>query len=225
MPKFRMPTFGNGRNNSKTACVCLCRVWFPKLRHPVFQRCKHKTLTSPTTCRDSASCGIAQRRRWHCFPGPFNVMKQRRRGGNQRMSLQKRANSVTARTDLPSAGAQCDAERAGSPASSQSIYVVSGEIYVRLKPYLVVKISFDIVTEHCCQVRILSMMFCRSDCRLWSCGGQWLRNQETPRSITSLTSPWQANVGYEKCCLHVIFTFYLDRDTSVLELFPVVVFQ
>ena len=158
------------------------------------------------------------------FPGPFNVMKQRRRGENQRMSLQKRVNSVTARTDLRSAGAQCGAERAGSPVSSQSIYVVSGEIYLRLKPYLVVKISFDITTEDCCQVRILSMMFCRSDWRLWSCGGQWLRNQETP-SITSLTSPRQANVGYEKCCLHVIFTFNLNRDTSVLDFFPVIVFQ
>ena len=42
----------------------------------------------------------------------------------------------------------------------------SGEIYLRLKPYLVVKISSDIVTEHCCQVCVLSMMFCRSDCRL-----------------------------------------------------------
>ena len=31
---------------------------------------------------------------------------------------------------------------------------------------IVVKISSDIVTEHCCQVCVLSMMFCRSDCRL-----------------------------------------------------------
>ena len=42
----------------------------------------------------------------------------------------------------------------------------SGEIYLRLKPYLVVEISLDIVTEHCCQVCVLSMMFCRSgDCQ------------------------------------------------------------
>ena len=26
MPKFCMPTFGNGRNNTKTACICLYRV-------------------------------------------------------------------------------------------------------------------------------------------------------------------------------------------------------
>ena len=50
--------------------------------------------------------------------------------------------------------------------SSSSLLMLSGEIYLRLKPYLVVKISSDIVTEHCCQVCVLSMMFCRSDCRL-----------------------------------------------------------
>ena len=48
---------------------------------------------------------------------------------------------------------------------SSSLSMLSGEIYLRLKPYLVVKISPDIVTEHCCQVCILSTMFCRSDCR------------------------------------------------------------
>ena len=44
--------------------------------------------------------------------------------------------------------------------------------------------------------------------------------------ISRLTSLRQANVGsMQKYSLHLIFTFYLDRDTSVLELFPVVVFQ
>ena len=38
-----------------------------------------------------------------------------------------------------------------------------------LKPYLVVRIASDVLTEHCCQVCILAMMFCRSDCRL--CAG------------------------------------------------------
>ena len=161
MSKCCMPIFGNGWNNGKTACICLYLVRFPKLGHPAFQRRKHKAFTSHTTCRDSASCGIARRRSWHCFPGPFNVMKRRRRGRKQRMSLQKR------------------------------------EIYLRLKPYLIIEISFYIVTEHCCQICILSMMFCRSDCRLWACVGKWLRNQENPRSITSLTSPRLANVGYE----------------------------
>ena len=45
----------------------------------------------------------------------------------------------------------------------------SGEFCLRLKPCLVVKIASDVLTEHCCQVCILAMMFCRSDCRL--CAG------------------------------------------------------
>ena len=48
---------------------------------------------------------------------------------------------------------------------SSSLSMQSCEIYLRLKPYLVVEISPNIVTEHCCQVCVLSMMFCRSDCR------------------------------------------------------------
>ena len=54
----------------------------------------------------------------------------------------------------------------------------SGEFCLRLKPYLIVKIASDVLTEHCCQVCILAMMFCRSDCRLCAgmCG-KWLRNQ------------------------------------------------
>ena len=52
---------------------------------------------------------------------------------------------------------------------------LSGEIYLRLKPYLVVKISSDIVTEHCCQVCVLSMMFCRSATVFWhgKCMSDW----------------------------------------------------
>ena len=37
--------------------------------------------------------------------------------------------------------------------------MLSGDIYLRLKSYLVVKMSSDLVTEHCCQLYILSMMF------------------------------------------------------------------
>ena len=40
---------------------------------------------------------------------------------------------------------------------------------LRLKPYLVVKIASDVLTEHCCQVCVLAMMFCRSDCQLCAC--------------------------------------------------------
>ena len=106
----------------------------------------------------------------------------------------------------------------------------SGEFCLRLKPYLVVKIASDVLTEHCCQVCILAMMFCRSDCRLCAgmCG-KWLRNQGNSSyqrtTCFGLLTLRRANMGYEKYFLHLIFTFYLNRDTSVLELFPVVVFQ
>ena len=60
---------------------------------------------------------------------------------------------------------------------------------------------------------------------------KWLRNQlirETwvPRGMASMASLRQANVGnMKKYSLPLIFTFYLDRDTSMLELFPAIVFQ
>ena len=50
---------------------------------------------------------------------------------------------------------------------SSLLSMLSGEIYRRLKPYLVVKISSDIVTEHCCHVCVLSMTFCRSAAVCW----------------------------------------------------------
>ena len=106
----------------------------------------------------------------------------------------------------------------------------SGEFCLRLKPYLVVRIASDVLTEHCCQVCILAMMFCRSDCRLCAgmCG-KWLRNQGISlyqrTTCFGLLTRRHSNMGYEKYSLHLIFTFYLNRDTSVLELFPVVVFQ
>ena len=106
----------------------------------------------------------------------------------------------------------------------------SGEFCLRLKPYLVVRIASDVLTEHCCQVCVLAMMFCCSDCRLCAgmCG-KWLRNQGNS-SIPRVLACWHSDnptfrMGYKKYYLHLIFTFYLNRDTSVLELFPVVVFQ
>ena len=109
----------------------------------------------------------------------------------------------------------------------------SGEFCLRLKPYLVVKIVSDVLTEHCCQVCVLAMMFCRSDSQLCAgmCG-KWLSNQgnssyqrTTCFGLLSVLTLRQANTGYEKYSGHLIFTFYLNRDTSLLELFPVVVFQ
>ena len=87
-----------------------------------------------------------------------------------RVSLQKCANLVTVRADWRMRGTLVSPARIFVLLSS-SLSMLSGEIYLRLKPYLVVKISSNIVTEHCCQacIKILSIMFCRSDCRL--CAG------------------------------------------------------
>ena len=54
----------------------------------------------------------------------------------------------------------------GFLSSSMPFNQHSGAICLRSKSYLVVKISSDIVTELCCHVWVLSMMFCRSDFRL-----------------------------------------------------------
>ena len=60
----------------------------------------------------------------------------------------------------------------------------SGEFCLRLKPYLVVKIAPDVLTEHCCQVCVLVMMFCRPDCRL--CAGMCGKSgTSVPRVLTN----------------------------------------
>ena len=106
---------------------------------------------------------------------------------------------------------------------SQLSAMLSGEVYLILKPYLVVQISSDIVTEHCCQVCVLSVVFCRSDCRLDMVSDFAIRE---PRGLTCRV--W-LNSGRPtrdiKYSSHFIFKFYINRDTSVLELFHVVVFQ
>ena len=48
-----------------------------------------------------------------------------------------------------------------------------------------------------------------------------IRKLAVPRGLTLR----QADVGYDEYYLYLIFPFYLNRDTSVLELFPVAVFQ
>ena len=141
------------------------------------------------------------------------------RGGNQRMSLQKCANF----SDCGPISA-CATDTRIQPEYPVLFSMFRGEFCLRLKPYLVVKIAPDVLTEHCCQVCVLDMMFCRPGCVL-ACAV----SQETPRNQRTtcfgLLTLRQANMGYEKYSLHLIFTFYLNRDTSVLELFPVVVFK
>ena len=84
---------------------------------------------------------------------------------------------------------------------SSSLSMLSGEIYLRLKLYLVVKISSNIVTELCCQVCVLSMMFCRSAAVCWHC--KWLCNQETPRR----TMWFDFNSGRPTWDIKIFFTF------------------
>ena len=107
------------------------------------------------------------------------------RGGNQRMSLEKCANL----SDCGTISA-CATDTRIQREYPVLLSMLSGEFCLILKLYLVVKISSDVVTEHCCQVCVLSMMFCRSDCRLCAgmCG-KWLRNQKTPRSTTCFHNP------------------------------------
>ena len=58
--------------------------------------------------------------------------------------------------------------------SLQQVFVLllmlSGEIYLRWRPYFVVKIPSDIVTEHCCFVCVLFMKCCR--CKCWLRAGK-----------------------------------------------------
>ena len=116
----------------------------------------------------------------------------------------------------------------------------SGEFCLRLKPYLVVEIAPMYWPN--IAVKYAFWLWCfaapTAGCVLACAVSQepvyhvfW----QTPGVLTlpvysavwcfDLLTLRQANMGYEKYSLHLIFTFYLNRDASVLELFPVVVFQ
>ena len=158
------------------------------------------------------------------FPQPFSNHATECSGavgdGNQRMSLQKCANSSDCRP------ISAYATRHAYP--SQSIpccyRCLAVNSVLRLEPYLVVKLSSDVVTEHCCQICVLSMIRCFAAptascvlaCVVSDCA---IRKLLVVPCVLTLR---QANMGYEKYSLHLIFTFYLNRDTSVLQLFPVV---
>ena len=74
------------------------------------------------------------------------------------------------------------------------------------------------MTKHCCQVCVLSMMFCRSDSRLcWPCWhGKWLCNRENLSTTWLDTPTGQRGKWYEKYSLSLIFTFYLNSDTWMI---------
>ena len=98
---------------------------------------------------------------------------------------------------------------------SRVVYDFSGEFCLRLKPYLVVKIAPDVLTQHCCQVCILAMMFCRPDCRL--CAGMCGKSGNSSEPAYHVFWPVDTPAGQHgiwKNSLHLIFTFYLNRDTS-----------
>ena len=82
MPKFCMPTFGNGRNNTKTACICLYRVLFPTcIGKPgaIFSAHVNIRQTSSVVILGFRQTVFVLRRSWHSkrfdsFPGPFDIM-------------------------------------------------------------------------------------------------------------------------------------------------------
>ena len=86
----------------------------------------------------------------------------------------------------------CATDTHFQPEYSVLFSMFSGEFCLRLKPYLVVKITSDALTEHCCQVCVLlAMMYCRSDCRLCAgmCG-KWLLNRT---SIPRVLAYWHSD--------------------------------
>ena len=140
-------------------------------------------------------------------------MYRNSRGGNQLLSLQKRANfsdcgpiSACA-TDTPILVEIGLSYPVLSRVVSWLFSMFSGEFCLRLKPYLVVKIAPDVLTEHCCQVCILAMMFCHSDCRLCAgmCG-KWLRNQ--------------GNSSYHRTtCFGLLTCWRSDRPHGIWKIF------
>ena len=103
MPKFCMPTFGNGRNNAKTACICLYRVLFATcIGKPgaILSARKHQANVISGQCRDSARlcspCGEVGTRSVSTVSPPTPLISCH---WVLRVSLQKCANLVTVRTD------------------------------------------------------------------------------------------------------------------------------
>ena len=111
----------------------------------------------------------------------------------------------------------CATDRRIQPEYPVLFSMFSGKFCLRLKQYLVVKIASDLLTEHCCQVCILAMMFCRSDCRLCTgmCG-KWLRNHETPRtSVPRVLSCWHSDrpTWDMKNILYIWFSHFTLTET------------
>ena len=179
MPKFSMPIFGNGRNNSQTACICLYHrsssspnagVSGLVYADAIFSAVDTTSITHargipPDSGLPGGDVGTVP---FRLFPRPLCLMQtecsRSLGGGTSICRFNKNANFWR----LCGSIRACVIRFTLSPVSSLSIRVVidvSGTIYLRLKSHLD-KICSDIVTEYSCQVCILSMMFCRSDPRL-----------------------------------------------------------
>ena len=93
--------------------------------------------------------------------------------------------------------------------------MLSGEIYLRLKPYLVVEISSDIVTEHCCQSMrsVYDVLPLRLPAMCWH--GKWLRNLETSRwTMWSARPTWDIKYSSQSTlqCFTCVFFPQLIRN-------------
>ena len=116
----------------------------------------------------------------------------------------------------------------------------SGAIYLKSKLYSAAEIASDIVTEHGCQVCVLSPTAGSVDSpHAPTCWPRTVRvsasEQPRVRSVLfkQLNLAWvwfhsdrlTREMMWKNIHQHLIFTFYLNRDTSVLELFRFVIFQ
>ena len=90
---------------------------------------------------------------------------------------------------------------------------------LRLKSYLVVKMSSDLVTEHCCQLYVLSVMFAAP-----TAGCVDIAQSIHLSTTFDFTPAGRQTRNVKNISLHFIFIFCNNRDTSVLELF-LVIFQ
>ena len=187
----------------------------------IFSTVNIRHMTSHTMCWDSP-------RLWEVgtvafktvSPAPFtpcNGVQWMRRGRNQRVSLQKCANLMIALTN---------SRMHITDIRVVLVSMLSSEIWVWSLIYL---LKYPRIYWRNIAVKYAFCVWCftapAAGCVAGMCG-KWLRNQETPRSTHIVWFHSDMATGTrEKYSLHLIFTFFLDRDPSMLELFPVVVFQ
>ena len=207
MPKFCMPFCI--RNNTKTACICLYRVRFPtcigkpgaissarerqanvmpEFCQTVFALWRSSTV-SPALWFHATECYGAVGREPACV-----------------------ASIVCQLGDCADRLAHARQDNLQPVLLSGSLSMLSGEIYLRSKLCLVVEISSDIVTEHCCQVCALSWCFAAPTA---GCVRKWLGDCAIRKL---LREPWDHvvwdNYGRPTWDIKIFFTF----DFHILHL-------